>query len=152
LSVTNTAPRFTSSIPDVSVAVGSTDSINLSTYYTDDQGHSVILSLTQALSGGGAATDIPSLFFSLSGTTLSMSPQSGEAGNTYSVVVSISDGELASTDSFLVTVVKQSNSAPTFSSAPPPISMSYSAATPVVSTISNYFSDPNGDVLTMIAT
>jgi hypothetical protein len=49
-----------------------------------------------------------------------MSPSLSYVGDTYTVTVKIADGQpLFSTTTFLVSVVKQANSAPTFTSTPP---------------------------------
>lgn len=140
-------------MPTVTAALGVTTTVNIASYIVDDEGNPISVTLTSTLSG--VTSTFPSAMFTQpTSTTISINPSSpGNVGETHTITVKIGDGyPLYSTAAFDVNIVKStSNSAPTFSSAPPAVSRPYSSASLTIP-LSTYFSDPNGDTLTMTAT
>lgn len=153
VNVTNSAPRFTSVMPDVSAPYGETTTLDLKPYIIDDEANPITVSLKSTFEG--AAASIPTGIFSQpTSTSLSIyPPDSSYNGYNYVITVKIEDGQpLFSTTTFNVNIVKStSNSVPTFSFIPPDFSCAYNSATLSIP-LSSYFSDPDGDTLTMSAT
>jgi hypothetical protein len=99
--VTNTAPSFDSNPGSQSIYAGKTTTYGFPSI-TDLENHAVTISLSPALSWYSATT-----------STLTMIPTSAEAGNTFSVTVTLTDTFASSTYTMSITV--STNLPPSFS-------------------------------------
>jgi hypothetical protein len=118
-------------MPDVSAPFGETTIVDLKSYFIDDEANPITVTLTSTFNGG-AATSFPTAIFSQpTATTLSINPKDSDFyGETHVITVKIEDGQpLYSTATFNVIIgMITTNSAPTFSSAPPGVSCAYNSA------------------------
>ena len=134
----NRAPVAVESIPAPTVATGSAVTVEVSGYFEDPDGD--VLTYAAASSNAGVAQ------VAVSGGTLTVT---GVSAGTATVTVTAGDpGGLTASQSFRVTV-QRANRAPVAVGSIPGQTVGPGAATTVVA--SAYFRDPDGDVLTYVA-
>ena len=132
VTVPNRAPGVVGTIPGLTLTVGDTESVDVSSYFNDPDGDA--LSYTATSSGTEVATA------SVSGTTVTVT---GVAKGAATVTVTARDpGGLLAQQSFEVTVPNR---------APEPVgtfpNLTLSAGDTESVDVSSYFSDPDGDAL-----
>ncbi len=133
----NDAPTI-SGLPDKSVAIGETQTINLSGFGADIDGDSVSYNVNSCGS---------SLTCSISGTILSITANSN-VGSVEAVTIEIDDTNITSTDSLNVTITADANNAPTITA----VDQSTTEDTPLVINISAWGNDADGDTKTYTVT
>ena len=131
VTVPNRAPGAVGTIPGLTLTVGDTESVDVSSYFNDPDG--------DALSYAATSSDTEVATASLSGSTVTVT---GVAKGAATVTVTASDaGGLAAQQGFEVTV---SNGAPEAVGTIPDLTLSAGDTEGV--DVSSYFIDPDGDV------
>ena len=138
-TVPNRSPEPTGTIPDETVEVGMTVSINLVPFFEDPDGDPLTYTATSSNTGVARA--------SVAGNTLTITAVAlGRA----SLTITARDGDGASaTQTFEVTVT-QTNRAPRAVGTMPTLTLAPGRTISI--NVSGYFTDPDGDVLTYTAT
>ena len=132
VTVPNRAPAAVGTIPGLTLTVGDTESVDVSSYFADPDG--------DALSYGAATSDTAVATVSVSGSTVTVA---GVAAGTATVTVTASDpDDLSASQSFEVTVL---NRAPEAVGTIPGLTLTAGDTESV--DVSSYFSDPDGDAL-----
>ena len=132
VTVPNRAPGAVGTIPGLTLTVGDTESVDVSSYFNDPDG--------DALSYAATSSDTEVATASVSGSTVTVT---GVAKGAATVTVTASDaGGLAAQQGFEVTVP---NGAPEAVGTIPDLTLSAGDTEGV--DVSSYFSDPDGDAL-----
>jgi hypothetical protein len=149
LDITNAAPRLVStSPPNFSVKFGKSLPIPLAGYFVDDDGDLLTIQATFSLSGGSSIAIPSGIFTQLSNEDLLVTSTSISDIGIYTITLIISDLEPKTlTSSFTVEVL---NTAPRILSNPPHLSVIHGNTLPIP--LSGYFTDDDGDPLTMSVT
>ncbi|MDE0357747.1 MAG: putative Ig domain-containing protein [Gammaproteobacteria bacterium] len=135
----NRAPEAVGTIPSHAVATGSTEALNVSSYFRDPDG--------DALTYTAASSSAAVVSISLSGSTLTMV---GVADGTATVTVTARDPDgLAAAQAFQVTVETPNRAPEAVGTIPSQTIDTGSSSSPV--NVSAYFRDPDGDALTYTA-
>ena len=148
LSITNAAPRVISVPPSLTMKHATSLSIPLSSYFIDDDGDPITMEATYSLNGV-AAVAIPGGIFSVpSPFTLDVTSNSIANTGVYTIRLTVKDQLPASvTQSFTINIT---NSVPKVVSIPPNKSLNHSQSISIP--LASYFTDDDGDLITMTAT
>ena len=116
VTVANTPPRFTSSIPDQVVNLNGVGTYDLSTFFVDDDGNPLTMTATSSFAGGAATTIPIGIITLVNWSTIEISPVLvGDLGS-YVISVTVSDSLATITTLFTISVV---NTPPFFVSESP---------------------------------
>ena len=137
----NQAPTSVTALPDQSLEVGSTTTLDLSSYFTDPDGDTLIFS---AESLSPTKVTVAVVGSSLTVTAVAI----GSAV----IEVTASDGTLSVKVEFSTTVTAVTNRAPTLDTNLPDIAVSIGSQAVTQPLLTSYFSDPDNDTLTFTAT
>jgi hypothetical protein len=105
VTVANTPPRFTSTMPDRVVNLNGVGTYDLSTFFVDDDGNALTMSATSSFAGAAAASIPVGIITLVNWSTIEISPVLvGDLGS-YVISVTISDSLATISTSFTISVV-----------------------------------------------
>ena len=137
----NRAPTAVGTMPAQTVMVGGVAAtVNLGSYFSDADGDTLTYTASSSHPSMGSA--------SVLGTMLTITPVTAGAAM---ITVTADDGEATATQSLMVTVEPEPNRAPTVVTLIAPQTVTVGGVAATVD-LGSYFNDPNGDVLTYMAT
>ena len=91
MTVTNTPPRFTATLPDKMLSVNSLGSYDLSSFFVDDDGNSLTMTATSSYAGGKVMS-LPSGILTLpSWSTVAIAPTKMAEIGIYLITVTVTD-------------------------------------------------------------
>jgi hypothetical protein len=148
VTVTNAAPKVVIVPGDVSLVHGGILSIPLASNFADDDGDAITMTAAYSLSGGTALMIPNGIFTVPSAFTIGVESKSIADTGVYAITLTVSDPQLAFvTQTFTVTVT---NAAPRIDSPPPSQSVVHGNTLSIP--LASYFTDDDGDVISMTAT
>ncbi len=130
----NRAPTAVGSIPDQTVNVGGTATVDVSSYFTDADGDTLVYT--------ASSSDTAKATVSVSSATITLT---GVAVGTATITVTATDPDSLSVNQTFTATVVQPNRAPTTVGTIP--NQTVNVGADVTVDVSSYFSDPDGDPL-----
>jgi len=105
VTVTNTPPRLTATLPDKILSVNSLGSYDLSSFFLDDDGNSLTMTATSSYEGGKTMS-LPSGILTLpSWSTVAIAPTKMAEIGIYLITVTVTDSLAKVSSSFKISVV-----------------------------------------------
>ena len=116
VTVANTPPRFTGTLPSHTLSVNSLGSYDLSALFVDDDGNPLTMTATSSFAGASALT-LPAGILTLpTWSTVAIAPSQMTELGIYLITVTVSDSLATATSSFKISVI---NTPPFFVSTVP---------------------------------
>ena len=149
MTISNTSPKLVSSAPpDINLVQKKSTSINLVSYFADDEGDPLTMTATYSFNGASPMPISGGIFTKSDEFQIAVASTSIEDTGVYDITLTVSDVLLASmTQTFKVIVT---NTAPKISSTLPNPSIDHGKS--ISMPLDEYFIDDEGDTMTMTAT